>query len=83
MTTSVTTPPTPLPTEQRANPRLPSRPYLVSWRWAFDEASAPTKTDEVSATTAERAIAKVKKALAEEYAEAPAGLRILAAQPND
>jgi hypothetical protein len=66
-----------------ANPRLPSRPYIVAWRWAFDPESAPTKTDEVTATTAERAIAKVKKAMAEEYAEAPAGMRIISAQPND
>ena len=65
------------------NLRLPARPYLVAWRWAFDRESAPLKTDEVSATTAERAIAKVKKALAEEYAEAPAAMRIISAQPND
>lgn len=47
--------------------KLRSRNYIVSWHWRDDDPYL-LKTDEISATTAPRAIAKVKRELGKEYA---------------
>lgn len=47
-----------------------SRDYIVGWNWRDDDPSEWRKimrTDEIRATTAPRAINKLKKQLAEEY----------------
>jgi hypothetical protein len=44
-----------------------SRDYIVGWNWREDENHEPMRTDEIRATTAPRAINKLKKELAEEY----------------
>lgn len=46
-----------------------SRKYMIDWNWASDEDGSLSKTDEIKATTAPRAQAKLFKALKEEYAE--------------
>ena len=46
-----------------------SRLYQVDWNWASDPEGSLSKTDEIKATTAPRAQAKLFKALSEEYAD--------------
>jgi hypothetical protein len=43
--------------------------YVVIWNWRFEIESSSQKRDEVRATNAQRAINKVKTALAAEYAD--------------
>lgn len=45
-------------------------PYQVAWQWRHEGPDSIVKHDDVQATTATRAIAKVRKALQDEYADA-------------
>lgn len=47
--------------------KLKSRTYMIDWNWADDEPGSISKTDEVRATTAPRAQAKLFRTLKEEY----------------
>lgn len=46
-----------------------SRTYVIDWNWATDEDGSLSKTDEIQATTAPRAQAKLFRELKKEYAE--------------
>ena len=46
-----------------------SRTYMIDWNWAHDPKGSLSNTDEVQATTAPRAQAKLFKELKKEYAE--------------
>lgn len=47
--------------------KLKSRTYVIDWNWAHEKKGSLSHTDELQATTAPRAQAKLLKALKEEY----------------
>ena len=52
-------------------------PYQVAWQWSHDSEDEYPRHDDVEATTAPRAVAKVRKALHEEYSFANKELVVL------
>ena len=46
-----------------------SRNYVLHWNWRDDKEGSPVKMDSYKATTAPRALNKLKRELAKEYAD--------------
>ncbi|MEV4454436.1 hypothetical protein [Microbispora sp. NPDC049633] len=59
------------------NPRRKAIPYTIEWEWRSDVPGDSVKTDSYEATDALRAVAKLRRALTEEYANVSKELVIL------